>query len=457
MSDAAEAHELRAANESSWETSHDFDSRGQDFSLPPADGGFRAWCFLAVCFLLEATVWGFPFAFGVFEKYYADSELFKGNKSGIAAIGTTATGIMYFASPLVIGLTGTYSHLVRSFGLVGLALMLSGIICASFAKSVLGLILTQGVMYGLGGSLLYLPAIVYLDEWFVRRKGLAFGIMWAGTGTSGMIIPLIMQWLLKEYGFRTALRVWAVTITILLGPSLFYLKGRLPVQRSGASARAHFDLSFCKSKTFWILQTGNIIQGLGYFIPSIYLPSYAKAIGLSTEASSITLSLTNAAAVIGIIGIGALVDRVQVTTAIMISSMGATVACLIVWSLATSLAPLYIFAVMYGAFAGGYTAAWPGMVAAIRERCRDHNGTSRVNTGMALAFLAAGKGIGSVVSGPLSEKLLEADHWNRTPSSAFGIGYGNLVIWSGLTMFFGGVGWFAKQFGRLTPASVGSA
>ncbi|KAJ4298865.1 hypothetical protein N0V90_004108 [Kalmusia sp. IMI 367209] len=411
MSDIAEAHELSPIANEPWDESHDFDSHGQDFSLPPADGGRQAWIFLAVCFLLEATVWGFPFAFGVFQKYYASADPFKDDSTSIAAVGTTATGIMYFASPLVIGFTGTFPHRVRPFSAFGLVVMLLGIVCASFANSVWQLLITQGVMYGIGGSLLYLPSIVYLDEWFIRRKGLAFGIMWAGTGTSGMIIPLLMQWLLDDYGFRTALRVWAVISAMLLGPSLFYLKGRLPVQRPGVGTRRRIDLGFCRTSTFWVLQAGNIIQGLGYFIPSIYLPSYAKAIGLSNEASSVTVSLINAAAVVGVIAIGALVDRVEVSTAIMIASVGATLACLIVWGLSTSLASLYVFAVMYGAFAGGYAAAWPGIAMKIREHCRDDNGVSRVDTGMVLALLAAGKGIGAVVSGPLSEVLLEADQW----------------------------------------------
>ena len=32
--------------------------RGQEFSLPEADGGKQAWRFLAGCFVVEAMVWG---------------------------------------------------------------------------------------------------------------------------------------------------------------------------------------------------------------------------------------------------------------------------------------------------------------------------------------------------------------------------------------------------------------
>ncbi|KAL1610737.1 hypothetical protein SLS60_002407 [Paraconiothyrium brasiliense] len=452
MSNNMEEHELEPITHERFQGNHDFEPHGQEAeALPPADSGRQAWTFLAVCFLLEAVVWGFPFAFGVFQKYYASAELFKDDSTGLAAIGTTATGIMYFASPLVIGFTSTFPHRVQGFSAVGLSLLLLGLVCASFANSVWQLILTQGVLYGIGGSLLYLPSIVYLDEWFIRRKGLAFGIMWAGTGTSGMLVPLLMTWLLEDYGFRTALRIWAIISAILLFPSLIYLKGRLPVQRPtrGVALRRRLDLNFCKTGMFCVLMTGNVIQGLGYFIPSIYLPSYAKAIGLSNEASSLTISLVNAAAVVGTIAVGALVDRVEINTAIMITSVGATVACFLVWGLSTSLAPLYVFAIMYGAFAGGYTATWPGITLAIRERCRDENGVSRVDTGMVVALFAAGKGIGSVVSGPLSEVLLEADGWRGKAGGAFGTGYGSLVVWSGVTMFLGGISWFAKRLGRI--------
>jgi hypothetical protein len=33
-------------------------SNRHEFSLPPADGGRQAWCFLAACFAMEAIIWG---------------------------------------------------------------------------------------------------------------------------------------------------------------------------------------------------------------------------------------------------------------------------------------------------------------------------------------------------------------------------------------------------------------
>lgn len=74
------------------------------------------------------------------------------------------------------------------------------------------LILTQGILYGIGGALLYNPFLFYLDEWFIKRKGLAYGIFFSGTGLCGSFIPAILEWGLDNYGFRLTLRIWALVV-----------------------------------------------------------------------------------------------------------------------------------------------------------------------------------------------------------------------------------------------------
>lgn len=85
-------------------------------------------------------------------------------------------------------------------------------VAASFCNTVGGLLATQGVLYAIGGLTLYFPAMIFVDEWFIARKGLAYGVMWAGSGSAGVVVPFLLQWLLDNYGFRTALRVWAVVL-----------------------------------------------------------------------------------------------------------------------------------------------------------------------------------------------------------------------------------------------------
>lgn len=238
-------------------------------SLPPADHGKDAYLYLAAAFMSEALVWGFAFSFGVFQTYYSKHEQFASDASHIAIIGTTSSGLMYFLAPLVYILLKRYPRSRRACSVIGLVILLIAIVAASFAQTVTQLILTQGLLYGIGGALNYFPALAYLDEWFVYRRGVAYGIICAGAGAAGVVIPLTMQWALDKYGFRTALRLWAIVVVVLTIPGLFFMKGRIPVR--GQTGPRRMDMSFLRSRAFWLLGGVTIVQGLGYFMPSIYL------------------------------------------------------------------------------------------------------------------------------------------------------------------------------------------
>jgi len=158
----------------------------------------------------------------------------------------------------------------RSAG-IGLAILALGLVTSSFADHVWQLILTQGALYAVGGILLYSSVILLMDEWFIRKKGIAFGVMWAGTGFSGVSVPYIFSWGLAHFSFRTMLRVWAVAVVVLSAPLLYFVKPRVPI--SQASSVRRFNLDFVFSRKFFYLELGNILEGLGYFCPQ-HLPPY---------------------------------------------------------------------------------------------------------------------------------------------------------------------------------------
>jgi predicted MFS family arabinose efflux permease len=326
----------------------------------------------------------------------------------------------------------------RSAGL-GLAILALGLVTSSFARRVWQLILTQGALYAIGGILLYSSVCLLVDEWFVRKKGIAFGVMWAGTGFSGISVPYIFSWGLSHFSFRTMLRAWALAVVVLCAPLLYYVKPRIPI--SQASSVRRFNMEFALSRKFIFLEVGNVLEGLGYFVPSIYLPTYARSIGLSSAATAATVAVLNGAAVFGCIFIGILVDHFHVTTVIAICTIGAVVSVLVFWGLATSISLLLVFSAAYGFFAGSYSSCWTGM---IKEVKREHNAA---NTGVIFSFLAAGRGIGSIACGPLSEALLKGRLWKGEAALGYGTGYGSLIVYTGVTALLGGLTFGAKRLG----------
>ncbi|KAH6607310.1 hypothetical protein Trco_003623 [Trichoderma cornu-damae] len=418
-------------------------------SLPPVDTGRDAMLFLTACFVVECLVWGFPFAFGIFQNYYSTHEPFKGSSS-IAAIGTTAMGTMYLAAPLFFPLMRLYPKQNRYGPTAGLLIMCLALALSSFAQTVGHLIVTQGLLFAIGGSICYGPCILYMDQWFVKRKGLAFGVMWSGTGLGGFAIPLLLEFLLGRYGLRTTLRIWAVALFVLMIPVVYFVKPRLPVATGPAQSKP-WKLGFLADRSFLLYRAANIVEALGFFMPGLYLPSYASSIlGSEPFPAASTILAVNVASVFGCIAMGVFVDRFHATTCIMISTAGTVVGTFLLWGFATNMAVLYIFCVTYGFFAGSYTSTWTGIIKQVVSRPSQagiSSGGSAFDPVMVFGYLAAGRGIGNVVSGPLSEALVKGMSWQGRAAGGYGSGYGPLIAFTGATAVVGGTSFLWKRVG----------
>jgi MFS family permease len=363
---------------------------------------------------------------------------------------------MYLALPLEFVIIRMYPRLGVWFAPVGLIIMCLALALSSFASTVTQLIITEGVMYAIGGSICYCPCIMYMDEWFVKRKGLAYGIMWSGTGLAGVILPLVAEALLTNYGIKTTLRTFSVVLFVLTAPLAYFIKPRLPF--SAATRFRSFSLRFLYSRTFTLYQLTNMIEALGYFLPGLYLPTYARtALGAPSFSSALTVLLVNVASVFGCVAMGSLIDRSPVTTCLMVIAVGATLSTFLFWGLAGSLPLLYAFSIVYGLTAGSFSSTWPGVMQDIKERSRkeraERNGGQDAGTDvdgvMVFAFLGAGRGIGNVASGPLSEVLVRGLPWQGHAAGGYGSGYGTLIVFTGLTALCGGASFLFKRIGWL--------
>ncbi|KAJ5580824.1 hypothetical protein N7450_007125 [Penicillium hetheringtonii] len=114
---------------------------------------------------------------------------------------------------------------------------------------------------------------------------------------------------------------------------------------------------------------------------------------------------------------------------------------LLVWGLSMSLAPLSIFAFIHGISAGGSSVTWTGIGQGMGKTDRT------IPMGLMIGLMAAGRGIGAVTCGPISESLLT--NWAETKSPAFGYGteFGVLIIFTGVTSMLSALGFNARRLG----------
>ena len=119
---------------------------------------------------------------------------------------------MFMPAPLVPLTLQRYPQAAKPCIVAGIVILTTALIAASFCNTVNGLIATQGVVYAIGGVIGYFPGMQWINEWFIARRATAFAFVWAGAPLSGCITPFVMHWLLESYGYRTALRSYAVVL-----------------------------------------------------------------------------------------------------------------------------------------------------------------------------------------------------------------------------------------------------
>lgn len=88
---------------------------------------------------------------------------------------------MYFSGLIVYPLLARYPHTRRYLTWIGTAICGISLLASSFTTNVGALLTLQGVLYGVGGSILYAPCISYTSDWFVEKRGFANGVIFAGT------------------------------------------------------------------------------------------------------------------------------------------------------------------------------------------------------------------------------------------------------------------------------------
>ncbi|CAL1714360.1 unnamed protein product [Somion occarium] len=415
--------------------------------LPPVDEGRKAWIFCLSGLLLETMVWGFGFSYGIFQAYYTSHPPFdKASHIAVAAVGPTALAIEYGAGIFLAFVYGRYPDHMKKSMWFGLVLNSMSLILSSFVNQVWLLIALQGVGLGIAGSLLYWPVIFLVSEWFVQRKGLASGIIFAGSGIGGFIFPLIVNALMDSLGHRWTLRILAAIQAVFGGIALVGVCPRIPpIKYRRGQRRPQFippRLQFFSRKVFWTFATTTFLQAMSYFPVSLYIAVFTATIS-SPLSATIVLSMFNSSGVVGQILIGYLSDRFPYPWIMFGSTMGSAIAAFLLWGFADTLARVFAFAIIFGGLSGGFSSV-------TFAAATDAANPNPEQAGMAASAATLGKGIAAVMGPIISGVLLEAG--KSVSSGPYGkFGFGPVEIFVGSCAIAGSMSSLAVLATRPRP------
>lgn len=243
-----------------------------DDGSPPMDSSWYGYVIVACCFTIYFIVFGTEHTFGVYQEYYgsphAEPWIRNTSEQGITMIGTLATTFTY----LLGAFSGRFADMVgyRVSAVLGAVIMGIGMIGASFAKSLSTLYICQGVILGVGSSLVYLPAVSCPAHWFERYRSVAIGVVVCGSGLGGLVLGPLTQYLITAVGVQWTLRIQGMLCLFGIGGSGMMLKTRVK-RVPGQYKRVPMDFTICKEVPFLTLTMANFLTSLGYMIPFFFL------------------------------------------------------------------------------------------------------------------------------------------------------------------------------------------
>jgi MFS family permease len=169
------------------------------------------------------------------------------------------------------------------------------------------------------------PYGVVISHWFNRYRGLALGVSMMGIGIGSVVVPILAQRLITNFGWRAAFAIFGGAVLLLPLPVLAALLQNDPGQRGllsdgdEESQAVHLSqpnkqgLSWREiwhTPTFWIMicifsLTGATVHGAILHMSAIFTDR-----GVTAERAAMATSLVGAAVIVGRLCSGFLLDHI---------------------------------------------------------------------------------------------------------------------------------------------------
>jgi MFS family permease len=277
---------------------------------------YSGWRVVGVCFLVATFAWGAGFyGQGVYL-----AELHRLHGWPASQISTATTCYYLFSSILV----AFVSEAIRVLG--PRLLLMSGIACMALGTALVGQVTSPWQLYAVyavfafGWAGTSVAAINNtLGMWFDARRGMAISLALNGASCGGVIgVPLLVA-AIGRYGFSSTMLIAALVILVATIPVIVLWVGHPPKHPSDAAARASTSATLSaaqirsaafNSLPFWtivvpfalvlVAQVAFIVHQISFFDPI-----------MGRERASIAVSLMTAMAVVGRVGLGTVIDRLD--------------------------------------------------------------------------------------------------------------------------------------------------
>jgi MFS family permease len=338
---------------------------------------FYGWVIVAACMIIMAMHTGMMYTYGVFFKHLtADFGWSRGATSGVHSVFMVTHGLFAIVMGWLVDRFGPAKVMAAGAFIGGLGLALTSQINALWQ-----LYMTYGVIFGIGAGAGFITTMATTARWFIKRRGLALGIVASGAGLGTMLLAPVAERLITAFGWSIAYLVLAVAIWAIMIPCALLLrrdpaeKGLRPYgsdevvtsangmeQLKANTAETGINLrAAARYKPLWMLFIIFFLFNFCLQMVMVHLVNYATDIGIAALFAATFISIIGIGSFIGRITMGGASDRIGANSALVIccAIMMATLTFLI---FAREPWMFYLFALVFGFAYGGEVPQMPVLV-----------------------------------------------------------------------------------------------
>ncbi|XP_047130502.1 monocarboxylate transporter 14 isoform X1 [Hydra vulgaris] len=302
-------------------------AKKNNFKTHP-DGGW-GWCVVVAAFITQFIVVGLQNSSGVIFNELVQK--FNKPRGETGFVSSISVGMMFILGPFTTSLCQKFT--CRRVSVLGGFLCILGMIASAYANTLELMYISFGVVWGLGTSFCYFPAMIVLVPYFDKRLPLVTGIVSSGSGFGTLVLSPFIQWFSHQYGVKNAFLMLAGLHGLVFFAGFVYkpvakkykfrqknknicidseddnkvstlhensfqadekrcltpIKNKIKISKKRNFLNSDV-FSLFKNKSYLAWCFGLSIFILGYFVPFVHLVRYAVLIGIPEVKSAFLIS-----------------------------------------------------------------------------------------------------------------------------------------------------------------------
>jgi MFS family permease len=280
---------------------------------------FYGYLVVAACFVVLFLVWGMVLnTFPIFLKPIAEDMNWGRGALAVALLtGSIGTAISAPIAGIVIDRIGVRPVMVAGALMTGL-----GLVAGSRITELWQLYL---VFVAIGCGLMFtsiIPCSLVISNWFVSRRGTAMSGAFVGTSAGGMIMSPVANWIILDYGWRTAFALSGITIMVVVIPVVLLairthpsdvgLEPYRDAGDAGSGAEQNWGVGVKEAlslRSFWQIAAVMLIMGLVAGGLGNHCVAYLTDLEHSPDRAAFAWSVVMGVMILGKLSMGPLADR----------------------------------------------------------------------------------------------------------------------------------------------------